>query len=59
MKQFFSAKDVSEICDVSESKSYQIIRQLNEELKKSGYLTLPGKVPKAYFYEKVYGMKEE
>lgn len=56
-KQVLTAKDISEICGISESKSYQIIRQLNEELKKSGYLTFRGRVSSAFFYEKMYGMK--
>lgn len=58
-KQVLTAKDISEICGISESKSYQIIRQLNEELDKKGYLTFRGRVSRAFFYEKMYGMKEE
>lgn len=56
-KQVLTAKDIAEICCISESKSYQIIRQLNEELAKAGYLTFRGKISRAYFYEKMYGMK--
>ena len=58
-KQVLTAKDISEICGISESKSYQVIRQLNEELDKKGYLTFRGRVSRAFFYEKMYGMKEE
>ena len=58
-KQVLTAKDISEICGISESKSYQIIRQLKEELDKKGYLTFRGRVSRAFFYEKMYGMKEE
>lgn len=38
-KQVYTAKDISEILGVSESKSYQFIRQMNEELaeKASSY----------------------
>lgn len=57
-KQVLTAKDISEICGISESKSYQVIRQLNEELEKNGYLTFCGRVSSAFFYEKMYGMKE-
>lgn len=56
-KQVLTAKDISEICGISESKSYQVIRQLNEELDKKGYLTFRGRVSSAFFYEKMYGMK--
>lgn len=32
-KQVYTAKDISEILGVSESKSYQYIRQMNSELR--------------------------
>lgn len=57
-KQVLTAKDIAEICNISESKSYQIIRQLNAELEKKGYLTFRGRVSSAFFYEKMYGMRE-
>lgn len=57
-KQVYTAKDISEICGISESKSYQVIRLLNEELKEKGFLTFAGKVSVAYFNERMYGMKE-
>ena len=56
-KQVLTAKDIAEICGISESKSYQVIRQLNEELAKKGYLTFAGRVSAAYFNERMYGMK--
>ena len=55
-KQVLTAKDIAEMCNISESKSYTIIRQLNEELKAAGYLTFRGRVSKAFFFEKMYGM---
>ena len=58
-KQVLTAKDISEICGISVSKAYQIIRQLNEELKKSGYLTFAGRVSAAYFSERMYGTREQ
>lgn len=56
--QVLTAKDIAEMCDISESKSYQIIRQLNDELQAAGYLTFRGRVSRAYFMEKMYGMKD-
>ena len=58
-KQVLTAKDISEICGISERKSYGIIRQLNEELSKKGFLTFRGRVSRAYFYEKMYGMAND
>ena len=38
---------------VSKSYSYKIVKQLNEELSKLGYLTFSGRVNANYFYKKV------
>lgn len=51
-KTIITCKDVKEIMQVSESKAYQIIKQLNDELKANGYITIAGKVPAKYFYER-------
>lgn len=55
-KQVYTAKDISEILGVSESKSYQYIRQLNDELKEKGFLICRGRVPVAYFQERFFGV---
>ena len=57
MKQFIGAKEVAEIMGVSETKAYQIIRQLNADLAERGYITISGKVSRLYFEEKCYGVK--
>ena len=54
-KQVYMAKDISEILGVSESKSYQFIRQMNEELAEKGFIVCRGRVPVAYFNERFYG----
>lgn len=41
--QFITAEEVQKVLDVSRSKSYQIIRELNKELKSMGYQTIAGK----------------
>lgn len=38
--QFITAEEVQQILSVSRSKSYQIIRDLNKELKSMGYHTI-------------------
>lgn len=55
-RQIMNVKDVAAVLEVSESKSYAIIRALNKELSDKGYITIQGKIPKAYFEEKLYGM---
>ena len=59
MKQVYTAKDLQEILGVSESKSYQYIRIMNEELKKDGFLIVRGKIPAAYVQKRFFGVGEE
>ena len=37
----------------SKSKAYQIVRELNAELQKQGYLTVAGRVNATFFHKKV------
>ena len=55
-KQILNVKDVWAALEVSESMAYGIIKQLNGELAAKGYITIPGKVSKVYFEEKLYGV---
>lgn len=54
---FVSAEEVSEILGVSKPYAYKLIKQLNDELKSKGFLTIAGKVSRRYFEEKFYGMR--
>ena len=59
-KRFLNVGDVSDIMECSQGQAYKIIRQLNDELKEKGYITLSGKVNSKYFYERIYeGVKEK
>ena len=49
--------EVCELLGVSCSKAYLLMRQLNEDLKRKGYMTIAGKVSRKYFMEKFYGME--
>ena len=53
-KRFLNASDISMLMDVSMSKAYKIIKELNNELRKSGYIVVSGRVSKVYFEQKVY-----
>ena len=44
---------VAEELRVSKSKAYQIVRELNAELQKQGYLTVAGRVSATFFHKKV------
>lgn len=54
---FFTADEVAEQLGISKPMAYKIIRKMNEELAKQGFITIAGKVNKQYFSEKIYGMK--
>ena len=51
--------EVRSILDISKSAAYKIIRNLNQELDKKGYITIKGKISREYFKEKFYGYKNE
>ena len=57
--RFIRAEDVAAELEVSKPYAYKIIRQLNEELRKKGFLTIAGKIPVEYFREKWYGAAKE
>ena len=48
-----TAKEVAAMLGVSESMSYKIIKECNQELRKKGYITVRGKVPREYLKERV------
>lgn len=54
-KQYVTATELMETLGVSKGKAYKIIRDLNEELAKQGYIKIAGKCPRKYFEEKYYG----
>ncbi len=57
-KNFISADEIAEEMFVSKSFAYRLINQLNKDLKEMGYITVAGKVNRAYYEEKLYYKKE-
>lgn len=57
-KRFLSAKEVAKITGLSKEGTYKIIRILNDELTRKGFLTVRGKVINSYFYERFFGKDE-
>lgn len=55
--QFITANEVAEIMGVSRTKAYQIVRDMNKELREQGYITVAGKCPIQYFKQKFYGLE--
>ena len=50
-----TAADVANELGVSKGHAYKMIRQLNEELQKNGYIVVAGKIPRAFWEKKFYG----
>ena len=49
--RFICAEEVAQELSVSKPYAYKLIRQLNEELKEKGFITISGRVNRQYFYE--------
>ena len=58
MTVFAKANEVSELLNCGKSTAYKIMRQLNNELKEKGYMTISGNVNRAYLFERM-GIKAE
>lgn len=51
---FIHADEISKELGVSIAYAYKLVRQLNAELAKQGFLTISGRVSRSYFNEKIY-----
>lgn len=57
----YNWRDVSELCKCSKSYAYELIRKLQEILKKEypNAIIIPGKIPKQYFNRFVLGIEKD
>ena len=46
--KFMRVEEVAEVLEVSTSFAYKVIRQLNDELKAKGYITIAGRINREY-----------
>ena len=51
--------DIAKEMGVSEAMGYKIIRNLNNELKEQGFITVQGRLSRQYFEERIYGIKSK
>lgn len=49
-----TATDIAERMGINKKAAYKILNQLNEELSKKGYLTIPHRIPERYLMERFY-----
>ena len=55
---FVRAEEVSQELGISKPYAYKLVREMNEELRQKGFLTIPGRVSRRYFEEKFYGLRD-
>ena len=55
---FVRAEEVARELGVSKPYAYKLVREMNEELKQKGFITIPGRVSRRYFEEKFYGLRD-
>lgn len=54
-KYMMNADDVARELNCSKCHAYKLVRRMNVELAQQGYLTMAGKIPRAYWAKKMYG----
>lgn len=57
--QLIGATELSKILGMSVPYCYKVIADLNGQLEKDGYMIVRGKVSRAFFEEKFYGISSE
>ena len=58
-QMFMRVDEVAEELGVSKPYAYKLIRAMNEELKKTGCITIAGRIDRKFFYEKFYGTRNQ
>ena len=56
---FMRVNEVAEELGVSIPYAYKLIRKLNEELRKTGCITIAGRIDRKFFHDKCYGTRAE
>lgn len=51
--RFITAKEIAEDCNISISKAYELIRNMNKEIEAMGKITLTGKVNRHFYEQKI------
>lgn len=54
-KLYYEAKEIAQMVGVGRTKGYAIVKQLNRELEKEGFIVVKGKVPRDYFDARYFG----
>lgn len=55
---FIRVDEVATALGISKAYAYKIVREMNNDLKRKGFITIAGRVSKQYFEEKFYGYQK-
>lgn len=58
-KLFMRVEEVAKVLDVSVPYAYKLIRRMNDELKRTGCITLAGRIDRKFFMEQFYTTKDQ
>lgn len=58
-QMFLRVEEVAKELDVSIPYAYKLIRSMNTELRKTGCITISGRIDRKFFYEKFYGTRDQ
>lgn len=53
MADFLKAEEVAVICKIKKPKAYKIIKEINDEMEKKGYIVIRGRVNRRFFNERM------
>jgi len=54
-KLYITANELAGMLGISIGQAYKIIRKLNQELEKEGFIIIAGKIPRRYFEKRWFG----
>ena len=56
-RSFIRAAEIARELEVSKPYAYKLVREMNDELKRKGFITIAGRVSRQFFKEKFYGIE--
>lgn len=51
--ELLTVNEVASICKIKQCRAYKLIKEVNEEMQKKGYIIIRGRVNKDYLYTRL------
>ena len=52
---YVTAEELSNELKISRTRSFDLVRRLNDELKSQGYIVFPGRISREYLKNRIFG----